>query len=763
MTKNELPLIVMEDTVLFPGTINHILVETSASQRALLRMSSFEKREILISSSKKKKKNLTPKDIHTIGVRANIMQVLKLDNSKEKIVVEVLDRVTLNIRVEDDCFVASYEALEDQDQGNVINILDDIATMVEVFTKYAELRALNINGIKDFSYIKNYSYLVNVIANHLPHESQDRQKILYEIDSHKRVKLLTESLKKEIIILLVNQEIKEKVEKQIKKNQKDYFLHEQMKVIQKELGQDEKSDFTNFEEKIQNPHLTQEAKDKAEHELKRLKAMNSSSAESVISRNYLDVLLNMPWGKYTDTKIDILKVQEILDADHYGLEKVKERIIEHAAVLQRAKDLKSPILCLVGPPGVGKTSLVRSIATAIGREYIKFSLGGLRDEAEIRGHRKTYIGAMPGKIISLIKKSGVSNPVMLLDEIDKLSSDFKGDPASALLEVLDPEQNMKFNDNFLEVDYDISKVMFIATANSMNIPKPLRDRMEIIKVSGYVESEKMQIAKEYLMPKQYKVHSVEKEEVVINDAALLNTIRYYTMESGVRNFDRAIASMVRKSLTQILSNNVSQVEITDGNLKEFLGIRKYDFHSVESESMVGVANGLAYTEVGGDMLLIEAVTVPGKGEIKTTGRLGDVMKESAQAAYSLIRSKAEKFGINLDKFKDMDIHLHVPDGATPKDGPSAGIAIFTSLISLFSGEQVRSSIAMTGEITLRGKVLPIGGLKEKLLAASRGGVKKVLIPKANEKDLEEIPREILDSLEIVSVSTAEDVKYQVFG
>jgi ATP-dependent Lon protease len=761
-----LPLLVLKDIVLFPGTFSHVVINTERSRNALANANSGTYRQILLTAEKES--NLSDdteiKDIYNIGVRAKILQVLHLEDNKIKLLIESESKVKLDVVDSGQFFKASYEEIQDDVSTNIIELVDDINELLEAFTHYAQLKSLNLDGIKDFSIFKNPGYLTNVVAANVTSIHHKKQKILEELDVAKKVLLLTACIKEEIAVLEASRDFKDKVDQQVKKTQRDYFLNEQMRVIQKELGNDDKNDFTEFEKKIAEGKLSQEAKTKAEAELKRLKTMNQASAESAISRNYLDILLGMPWGVFSDSKVDVRHASGVLDQDHYGLEKVKERIIEYIAVLQRAKDLKSPILCLVGPPGVGKTSLVKSIADAVGRKYAKFSLGGVRDEAEVRGHRKTYIGSMPGKIISLIKKTGVSDPVILLDEIDKISSDFKGDPTSALLEVLDPEQNSKFNDHYLEVEYDISKVMFIATANSLNLPRPLLDRMEIIRVSGYIESEKLNIAKEYLIPKQIKTHSIKKGEFSIGDDAILDIIRYYTKESGVRNLEREIASLARKSLKKILSDKkVKSIHVTSSNLKEFLGIRKYSFESAETKDMIGVTTGLAYTEVGGDMLLIEAVTVPGKGDIKATGTLGDVMKESAQAAYSLIRSRAADFGIDPESFKDKDIHLHVPEGATPKDGPSAGIAIFTSLVSLFSGHEVKSSIAMTGEITLRGRVLPIGGLKEKLLAASRGGIKRVLIPKDNEKDLEEIPREIIDSLEIIPVSTAEEVRFQVFG
>jgi ATP-dependent Lon protease len=553
--------------------------------------------------------------------------------------------------------------------------------------------------------------------------------------------------------------VQQRIKKQIEKTQRDFYLNEQMKAIQQELdGADGKSDFDDLARKIKRLNLSKETKEKAESELKKLKMMNQMSGEFSVVRNYLDTILSMPWGKIDQTKIDITKTEDILNRDHYGLEKVKERIVEYLSVLKRSKKIKGPILCLIGPPGVGKTSLVKSISEAMGRKYSKFALGGVRDEAEIRGHRKTYLGSMPGKIINLVKKAKVDNPVMLLDEIDKMGSDFRGDPASALLEVLDPEQNAHFVDHYLEVEYDLSNVVFIATANSYNLPRALLDRMEIINIAGYIEEEKLEIAKSHLISKQIKLHGMKPEELSFTDEAVMEIIRYYTKESGVRSLEREIGAVARKVLTKILKNkDLKHATIKPEDLEEYLGVKKYRFGLVEEKDQIGATTGLAYTEVGGDLLTIEAVSFPGKGGIKATGKLGDVMKESAEAAYSCFLSKATSLGLEEKQYKKVDIHLHVPEGATPKDGPSAGIAIYTTLVSLITKSPVQRTVAMTGEITLRGKVLPIGGLKEKLLAASRGGIKKVIIPEDNIKDLKDIPDNIKDKLEIIPVKTVEQV------
>ena len=571
--------------------------------------------------------------------------------------------------------------------------------------------------------------------------------------------MLVEIITTESTHIDTEQSIQQRVKKQIEKTQRDFYLNEQMKALQQEMdGGDEKSDFFDLEKKIKKLKLSKEAREKSEAELKKLKMMNQMSAESSVVRNYLEALLAMPWGHRTKNAIDINKTEEILNRDHYGLKKVKERIVEYLSVLKRSRKIKGPILCLIGPPGVGKTSLVKSIAEAMGRKYTKFALGGVRDEAEIRGHRKTYLGSMPGKIINLVKKSKVDNPVMLFDEIDKMSADFRGDPASALLEVLDPEQNSHFVDHYLEVEYDLSDIVFIATANSYDLPRALIDRMEIINIAGYIEEEKLEIAKSHLISKQLKMHGIKPHELQITDETILELIRYYTKESGVRSLEREIGALARKVLTKILkSKDVKSVIVKPENLEEYLGVKKYRFGLAETENQIGTTTGLAYTEVGGDLLSIEAACFPGKGGIKSTGTLGDVMKESAEAAYTCFLVRAKNLGLKEKDYKEMDVHLHVPEGATPKDGPSAGIAIYTTLVSLMTKTPVNKNVAMTGEITLRGKVLPIGGLKEKLLAAKRGGIKIVLIPEDNVKDLKDIPENITDKLEIIPVSNIEQV------
>jgi ATP-dependent Lon protease len=628
------------------------------------------------------------------------------------------------------------------------------------FKEYAKTnKKINLEILNILNEQKNPSYITNIIASHLSCKLDIKQKLLEEVDVLKRSDILAEIIITESTYIDTEQSVQMRVKKQIEKTQRDFYLNEQMRSLHQEIeGGEQKSDFFDFEKKIKKLKLSKEAKEKAQSELKKLKMMNQMSAESSVVRNYLEALLAMPWGQCTKNAVDINKTEEILNRDHYGLEKVKERIVEYLSVLKRSKKIKGPILCLIGPPGVGKTSLVKSIAESMGRKYTKFALGGVRDEAEIRGHRKTYLGSMPGKIINLIKKSKVDNPVMLFDEIDKMSADFRGDPASALLEVLDPEQNSHFVDHYLEVEYDLSDIVFIATANSYDLPRALIDRMEIINISGYIEEEKLEIAKKYLISKQLKIHGMKSDELKITDETILELIRYYTKESGVRSLEREIGKLARKVLTKILKNKeLKNVTVKPENLEEYLGVKKYRYGLAEEEDQIGTTTGLAYTEVGGDLLSIKAVCFPGKGGIKSTGTLGDVMKESAEAAYSCFLVRAKDLGLKEKDYKEMDVHLHVPEGATPKDGPSAGIAIYTTLVSLMTKTPVNKNVAMTGEITLRGTVLPIGGLKEKLLAAKRGGIKTVLIPKDNAKDLKDIPKNIVTNLEIIPVSNIEQV------
>lgn len=762
--KEKLPLLALKDMVIFPGMIAPVFVGRSKSLKALFNTKIIDNNRYILLVLQKQQDQDTPdiQDLHSTGVIAKIIQTVRLQNNA-KILVEAIDKVTLHNITNKEIFEAEYSILHDEEVIDVESLKVSTANVIELFTKYTKThKKINPEIIETITgeIAKNptdFSYVTNVLASYLTVPLIIKQTLLEETKPQSRIKTIIDTLTSSMAQIDAEQALQLRVKKQIEKTQRDYYLHEQMKAIQKELEHD-KSDFSDIEKKIKTLKLSKEAKEKAEAELKKLKLMNQMSGESSVVRNYLDTLLAMPWGKFDNNKTDINKTREILDRDHFGLEKVKERVIEYLAVLQRSKKIKGPILCLIGPPGVGKTSLVKSIAEAMGRKYTKFALGGIRDESEIRGHRKTYLGSMPGKIINLIKKVKTNNPVMLLDEIDKMGSDFRGDPASALLEVLDPEQNSHFVDHYLEVEYDLSEVMFIATANSYNLPRALIDRMEIINISGYVEEEKLQIAKNYLIPKQLKMHEMKKNELTIDDGAILELIRYYTKESGVRSLEREIGSVTRKVLQRILSNKkIKNISISSANLEEYLGVRKYNFGLAEKEDQIGSTTGLAYTEVGGELLTIEALSFHGKGDIKTTGKLGDVMKESAQAAYSCFRSRASSFGLKYEDYKDLDIHLHVPAGAIPKDGPSAGCAIFTTIVSLMTKIPVNRTVAMTGEITLRGTVLPIGGLKEKLLAASRGGIQTVIIPQDNVKDLEDIPPNIKKSLEILSVSTVDEV------
>ena len=762
INKQTLPLLPLRDIVIFPGIVTPIFIGREKSIKALLAAKKSEDSShiLLVTQKSQTQEDPSASDLYEVGVLAQIIQTVKLPNNNAKIIVEAVSRVRLsNIKCKES-FTADYEIIPDAEVEDLDSLDQITSEAVILFTEYAQInKKINPEILSVIKEQRNPSYTSNILASHLVANLATKQELLEEKDSYKKAEQLVEILTSEISQANTDQMLQQRVKKQIEKTQRDYYLHEQMKAIQKELdGGEDKSDFFDIEKKIKTLKLSKEAKEKAESELKKLKMMNQMSAESSVVRNYLDTLLGLPWGKFDKDKIDIKKADEILNRDHFGLEKVKERIIEYLSVLQRSKKIKGPILCLIGPPGVGKTSLVKSIAESMGRKYMKFALGGVRDESEIRGHRKTYLGSMPGKIISSIKKSKVSNPVLLLDEIDKMGSDFRGDPASALLEVLDPEQNSHFVDHYLEVEYDLSEVMFIATSNSYNIPYALRDRMEIINIAGYVEEEKIQIAKNYLIPKQLKIHGMKESELDITDAALLEIIRYYTKESGVRSLEREIGSLMRKVLKKILTDKkIKNVSITPEILEEYIGVKKFRFGLAEAEDQVGTTTGLAYTEVGGDLLTIEAVSFPGKGEVKTTGKLGDVMKESAQAAYSCFRTRATKLGLKYEDYKDQDIHLHVPEGAIPKDGPSAGTAIFTTIVSLMTGTPVKKTVAMTGEITLRGRVLPIGGLKEKLLAASRGGIKTVLIPVDNAKDLKDIPPNIKNSLEIIPVANIDEV------
>lgn len=754
------PLVPLRDTVLFPKMVSPLIVGRSKSVKAIEEANRGNEKIIFVAQ---KDANITdPKedDMYKVGVVAKIIQMLKLPDNTLKILVEATGRVNIyNVRESAKYFLADG-IIQDEIIDETVKTSALMRMISSRFSEYAKLNnKVNAEVLQIIDKITNPSYFADIITSNLFIKIENKQAILEMIDIEKRLAKLSELLEVEINIIATEQRIRNNVKKQMDKTHKDFFLNEQMKAIQKELneGEDGKSDLDELEDKIKKTKLSKEAAKKATSELRKLKQMNAISAEANVIRNYLDYIVELPWGKYTSLKHDIGGAQEILDADHYGLEKVKERIIEFLTVQLRTKSDHGPILCLFGPPGVGKTSLAQSIAKATGRNYARLSLGGVRDEAEIRGHRKTYVGAMPGKIISQIKKAASSNCLILLDEIDKMSIDFRGDPAAALLEVLDPAQNSKFTDHYLEVEFDISKVMFIATANSLNMPRPLLDRMEVIRLSGYTEDEKIEIAKQYLLKKIRKEHKLSKKELQIDDATLCSVIRYYTRESGVRGLERELAKIARKVVRRLEEKQTRSVAVTPENLNEFLGVKKYDYGQSEDDNLVGVTTGLAYTEVGGDLLAIEALALPGKGMIKTTGKLGEVMQESAQAAYSYFKANALQYGVTPPEYAKKDIHLHVPEGATPKDGPSAGIAMFTSIVSAMTGVPVDKTVAMTGEITLRGRVLPIGGLKEKLLAAHRGGIKTVIIPEKNLKDLEEIPANVTESLTILPVKTADEV------
>ena len=754
------PVLPLRDIVVFPHMIVPLFVGREKSVRALEEVMQDDKQILLSSQIDPSVDDPDTAGIYKAGVLANVLQLLKLPDGTVKVLVEGMARVRITEYLENDQFFEARAEYLTEMPGDTTTIEALLRTVTNEFARYAKVKK-NIpeEALAAVSESDEPAKLADLVAGHLGIEVGQKQELLETLSVSERLEKVYGLMQGEMSVLQVEKKIKTRVKSQMERTQREYYLNEQMKAIQKELGDGEEGEgeVAELEAKIAETKLSKEAKEKAEAELKKLKNMSPMSAEATVVRNYLDWMLSIPWGVKSRVKKDLHRAQEVLDDDHYGLEKVKERIVEYLAVQQRSKKLKGPIMCLVGPPGVGKTSLGKSVARATGREFIRISLGGVRDESEIRGHRRTYIGSMPGKIIQALKKAKTTNPLILLDEIDKMGQDFRGDPASAMLEVLDPEQNNTFIDHYLEVEYDLSNVMFLTTANSYNMPSPLLDRMEIIPLAGYTEDEKREIAKQHLLAKQIKNHGLKGEEFELTDAALTDMIRYYTREAGVRNLEREIAKVARKAVTKIIKKEADTVKVTPENLNDFLGVRKHKFGLAEEADQVGVVTGLAYTSVGGELLNIEALRLPGKGRMKTTGKLGDVMKESIDAASSYVRSIAPAIGIKPPKFEKWDIHVHVPEGATPKDGPSAGLAMVTSIVSVLTGIPVRKDIAMTGEVTLRGNALPIGGLKEKLLAALRGGIKRVLIPADNEKDLAEIPDNVKEGLEIIPVEHVRDV------
>ncbi|MDR3399727.1 MAG: endopeptidase La [Pandoraea sp.] len=751
----QLPLLPLRDVVVFPHMVIPLFVGRPKSIKALETAMEGGKHIMLVAQKAAAKDEPTSKDLYEIGCVANILQMLKLPDGTVKVLVEGIQRArTLSVDEEETQFTSEVMPLE-PDDGNSPESEALRRAIVAQFDQYVKLnKKIPPEILTSLSGIDEAGRLADTIAAHLPLKLEQKQKILEMFPVIERLEHLLAQLESEIDILQVEKRIRGRVKRQMEKSQREYYLNEQVKAIQKELGEGEEgADLEELEKRIKAAHLPKEAKKKADAELKKLKLMSPMSAEATVVRNYIDTLVGLPWRKKSKVNNDLSNAEKVLDEDHFGLEKVKERILEYLAVQQRVDKVKAPILCLVGPPGVGKTSLGQSIARATNRKFVRMALGGVRDEAEIRGHRRTYIGSMPGKILQSLSKVAVRNPLFLLDEVDKMGMDFRGDPSSALLEVLDPEQNHTFSDHYVEVDFDLSDVMFVATSNSLNIPAPLLDRMEVIRLSGYTEDEKVNIAQRYLLPKQKKNNGLKEGEIDLTEAAIRDIIRYYTREAGVRSLEREISKICRKVVKMLLLKKVdgTSIKVDASNLDNFLGVRKFDFGLAMKENQIGQVTGLAWTEVGGDLLTIEAAVMPGKGNIIRTGSLGDVMKESVEAARSVVRSRARRLGVTDEQFEKRDIHIHVPEGATPKDGPSAGIAMTTALVSVLTGIPVRADVAMTGEITLRGEVLPIGGLKEKLLAAHRGGIKLVLIPEENVKDLAEIPDTVKNALEIMPV------------
>ena len=760
------PVLPLRDIVVFPHMIVPLFVGREKSVRALEDVMKDDKQILLVTQKNAAQDDPTTSDIYMVGTVGTVLQLLKLPDGTVKVLVEGGQRARIQRFADNDLFFQAFAETIGESTGAQQETEALARTVVSQFEQYIKLnKKIPPEVLVSINQIEDPGKLADTVASHLSLKIPEKQELLETAAVSERLEKVFGYMEGEIGVLQVEKRIRNRVKRQMEKTQREYYLNEQLKAIQKELGEGEdgRGEMSELEDKINKTKFSKEARDKAMAELKKLKSMSPMSAEATVVRNYLDWLLSVPWHNRTKIKRDIKGAEKVLNADHFGLEKVKERILEYLAVQQRMKKMKGPILCLVGAPGVGKTSLGKSVARATGRNFVRMSLGGVRDEAEIRGHRRTYIGSMPGKVLQGMKKAKSSNPLFLLDEVDKLGADWRGDPSSALLEVLDPEQNSTFNDHYLEVDYDLSDVMFVTTANTLRIPQPLMDRMEIIRIPGYTEDEKVQIARRHLIPKQMGAHGLKKNEWSISDDAVRDIIRYYTREAGVRNLEREIANLTRKAIKDILMKKGERVAVTRRNLEKYAGVRRFRFGEAENEDMVGITTGLAWTEVGGELLTIEAVTLPGKGRVTATGKLGDVMKESVQAAESFVKSRSYAFGIKPTIFEKKDIHVHVPEGATPKDGPSAGVAMVTSIVSVLTGIPVKRDIAMTGEITLRGRVLPIGGLKEKLLAALRGGLKTVLIPKENEKDLAEIPDNVKRGLKIIPVGTVDELLSQALA
>ncbi len=756
----EIPVLPLRDVVVYPHMVIPLFVGREKSISCLDAAMDNNKQILLVAQKEADKDEPNKEDLFELGTVATILQLLKLPDGTVKVLVEGQQRAKVHSIRDDEFFVADAEYLttpeiDEREQEVVVrSAINQFEGFIKLNKKIPPEVLTSLNGIDDAA------RLADTIAAHMPLKLGDKQQVLEILDVNERLEFLMGMMESEIDLLQVEKRIRGRVKKQMEKSQREYYLNEQMKAIQKELGDMDNApdEFEALQKKIDESKMPAEAREKTLAELQKLKMMSPMSAEATVVRSYIDWMIGVPWSKRSKVKKNLAKAEEILNQDHYGLERVKERILEYLAVQNRINKLKGPILCLVGPPGVGKTSLGQSIAAATGRKYVRMALGGVRDEAEIRGHRRTYIGSLPGKLIQKMSKVGVKNPLFLLDEIDKMSSDMRGDPASALLEVLDPEQNNAFNDHYLEVDYDLSDVMFVATSNSMNIPGPLLDRMEVIRLSGYTEDEKLNIAKRHLLTKQIKRNGLKESEIEVDDSALVGIVRYYTREAGVRSLEREISKICRKAVKNILlDSSLKKVTVTSENLNEYLGVQRFDYGKADDNNRIGQVTGLAWTEVGGDLLTIETEAMVGKGKLTQTGSLGDVMQESIQAAMTVVRARAEKLGINPDFYEKRDIHVHVPEGATPKDGPSAGIAMCTALVSSLTGNPVKAEVAMTGEITLRGEVLPIGGLKEKLLAAHRGGIKTVVIPKDNERDLEEIPDNVIADLKVIPVQWIDDV------